>query len=70
MEDQNKFQNNDLSNSTPEQKEGLRDRLGDAIEKVGHKISEAGMPGVGQKIHDLGDSLEKKHDNPDHPHDV
>jgi hypothetical protein len=70
MEDQNKFQNNDLSNSTPEQKEGLRDRLGDAIEKVGHKISEAGMPSVGQKIHDVGDRLEKKHDNPDHPHDV
>lgn len=48
--------------------ESFRDKAGDAIEKAGHKISEAGMPKVGQKIHDLGDKLEKDHKNPAHPH--
>ena len=51
-------------------KNGFRDRVGDAVEKVGHKISDAGAPKVGQKIHDLGDRLEKDHQNPGHPHDV
>ncbi len=59
---------NQVDNTTD--KESLRDRLGDVIEKAGHKISEAGAPGLGQKVHDLGDKLEKKHDNPNHPHEV
>lgn len=46
------------------------DKVGDVIEKVGHKISDAGAPGLGQKIHDLGDKLEKNHKNPEHPHKV
>lgn len=54
----------------PKKSEGIMDRVGDLIEKAGHKISDAGAPGLGQKIHDLGDSLEKKHKNPDHPHKV
>lgn len=49
---------------------GIIDRLGNLVEKAGHKISEAGAPGLGQKIHDLGDSLEKKHKDPQHPHKV
>lgn len=48
----------------------VADRVGDAIEGVGHKVSDMGMPSVGKKIHDLGDKIEKSHDNPDHPHDV
>jgi hypothetical protein len=51
-------------------KGGIADKLGDVIEKAGHKISEAGAPGLGQKIHDLGDKLEKGHKNPSHPHKV
>jgi hypothetical protein len=51
-------------------KQGLWDRLGGFLEKAGHKISEAGAPGIGQKIHDLGDKLEKTHRNPSHPHKV
>jgi hypothetical protein len=51
-------------------KRGIRDRVGDAVEKVGHKISDTGAPKVGQKIHDLGDKLEKNHQNPDHPHET
>ncbi len=51
-------------------KSGIADKLGDIVEKVGHKISEAGAPGLGQKIHDLGDKLEKEHKNPSHPHKV
>lgn len=53
-----------------ENRESLRDKAGDLIEKAGHKISEAGAPKVGQKIHDLGDKLEKSHKNPSHPHRV
>ncbi len=49
-------------------KEGLKDKVGDLIEKAGHKIAEAGAPGLGQKIHDMGDSIEKNHKNPAHPH--
>ena len=56
--------------STDSSKESFKNKAGDAIEKVGHKISEAGMPKVGQKIHDLGDSMEDKHKNPSHPHKV
>jgi len=54
----------------PKKSEGLRDRLGGLIEKAGHKISKAGAPGLGQKIHDLGDAIETKHRNPNHPHKV
>ena len=53
---------------TPEQKKSMRDKLGDAVEKVGHKVAEAGSPKLGQKIHDLGDKIEKHHDSADHPH--
>ena len=65
-----------MENKTVDQKmgsknnKGLADKVGDIVEKVGHKISEAGAPGIGQKIHDLGDKLEKTHKNPDHPHKV
>jgi hypothetical protein len=48
----------------------LTDKLGDGIEKLGHKISEAGATKLGQKIHDIGDKLEKHHRNPSHPHKV
>lgn len=51
-------------------KKTFSDKAGDLVEKAGHKISEAGMPKVGQKIHDLGDKLEKDHKNPNHPHKV
>ena len=50
--------------------EGLADRVGGVLEKVGHKIAEAGAPGLGQKVHDLGDKLETEHKNPEHPHTV
>lgn len=53
-----------------ENRENLRDQAGDLIEKAGHKLSENGAPKLGQKIHDMGDKLEKKHDNPSHPHKV
>lgn len=51
-------------------KSGWKNTVGEALEKVGHKISEAGMPKVGQKIHDMGDDLEENHANPQHPHKV
>ncbi len=63
---------NDLNRpQTPDTKtSSLRDKIGDAIEGIGHKVSELGLPKVGQKIHDLGDNMEKDHDDPSHPHDV
>lgn len=42
-------------------KEGLRDKVGDAVEKLGDKVSGMGAGKVGKKIHDLGDKIEKHH---------
>lgn len=50
--------------------ETFKDKAGDVIEKAGHKLSEMGATKIGQKIHDLGDSLEENHKNPTHPHKV
>lgn len=52
------------------QKSSIADKVGGGIEKLGHKISEAGATKLGQKIHDLGDKLEEHHRNPSHPHKV
>lgn len=57
-----------MENKFEEKKKTVADKVGDAIEKVGHKISEAGAPKIGQKIHDLGDKIESSHKNPMHPH--
>jgi hypothetical protein len=51
-------------------KKGFANKVGDVVEKAGHKISEAGAEKLGQKIHDLGDKLEQNHKNPNHPHKV
>lgn len=58
------------SNLKGKKKSSLKNKAGEFIEKVGHKISDAGAPTIGQKIHDLGDKLEDEHDNPSHPHKV
>ena len=44
------------------QKKGLQDKFGEAVEKAGDRIADAGMPNLGKKIHDAGDRLEKTHD--------
>jgi hypothetical protein len=59
-----------VSSESSSGKETLMDKVGDVLEKVGHKVSEAGAPSIGQKIHDLGDKVEQHHDNKNHPHDV
>lgn len=56
------------SNQANQKKSGMANKAGDLLEKAGHKIADAGAPGLGQKIHDLGDKMEKKHSNPNHPH--
>lgn len=58
------------ADATASKKPSVSDKIGDAVEGIGHKVSDMGMPSVGQKIHDLGDKLEKNHDDPNHPHDV
>lgn len=66
--DMNNMQNTPAS--TTKDKTSIADKVGGAVEGLGHKISEMGLPKVGQKIHDLGDKMEKTHDDPTHPHDV
>ena len=61
---------NNSKDSKYQKDETLTEKAGNALEKVGHKISNAGAPKVGQKIHDMGDKLEKSHSNPNHPHKV
>ena len=56
--------------STIDKKSSVMDKVGGAIEKAGHKISDLGATKVGQAIHDLGDKLETDHKDPNHPHDV
>ncbi len=61
----------DSSTKTPaDSKTSLTDRIGNAVEGLGHKVSDMGMPSIGKKIHDLGDKIETDHDDPNHPHDV
>ena len=61
---------NKSPNSANKKSSNFKDRVGDVIEKAGHKISDAGAPKLGQKIHDMGDRMEKSHSNPKHPHKV
>ena len=70
--DSNYTNTNDVRNVTSDKatSSGLADKAGDMMEKIGHKISEVGMPAVGQKIHDLGDKMERTHTDVNHPHDV
>lgn len=60
----------DNSKNRNKSSESFSEKAGNALEKAGHKISNAGAPKIGQKIHDLGDKLEKNHKNPNHPHKV
>lgn len=60
----------DNSKNRNKPSESFSEKAGNALEKAGHKISDAGAPKIGQKIHDLGDKLEKNHKNPNHPHKV
>lgn len=60
----------DNSKNRNKSSESFSEKAGNALEKAGHKISDAGAPKIGQKIHDLGDKLEKNHKNPNHPHKV
>lgn len=55
---------------TQETKKTFGDRLGDKLEKAGKKIADAGMPKLGQKVHDLGDKMEKTHQSDKHPRRV
>ena len=50
-------------------KSGFRDKVGEAVEKISHKITDAGATKLGQKVHDLGDKIETTHKNPQHPQD-
>ncbi len=61
------MKNSQKPDNMDKKKEGLTDKAGELLEKAGRKISDAGAPKIGQKIHDLGDKMEKTHTNPRHP---
>lgn len=69
MQTSNQNEDKMMANSNVKE-DSLKDKIGNAVEKVGHKISDAGAPNLGQKIHDMGDAMEKDHKNPSHPHKV
>ncbi|MBX2993908.1 MAG: hypothetical protein KF681_03785 [Bdellovibrionaceae bacterium] len=46
-----------------QKKETISHKLGDKIERVGEKISDAGAPKVGNAIRNAGDKLEHSQDN-------
>lgn len=52
-----------------DKKSGLKDKLGDAVEAIGNKVSDMGAKDLGKKIHDAGDRMESSHKNPAHPVD-
>lgn len=70
MQDKNNKNVKPVDTSATTKKDSFKNKAGDLLEKVGHKISNAGATKIGQKIHDLGDSLEEQHRNPKHPHKV
>jgi len=46
----------------PNKKDGLAHKAGDAIEKVGKKLQDAGATKVGRAIYNAGDKLEHSQD--------
>lgn len=44
-------------------KKSITAKLGDAVERVGEKISQAGAPTIGNAISNAGDKLEHAQDN-------
>ncbi|MGE0526125.1 MAG: hypothetical protein AB7G93_05415 [Bdellovibrionales bacterium] len=57
-----KFSRNPNANST--RKEGIVQRIGDAIERVGEKLSRSGARRLGRKVYKVGDRVEHSQDNP------
>jgi hypothetical protein len=43
-------------------KEGFAQKAGDAIERVGQKVTDMGAPSLGKKIYNAGDSIEHMND--------
>lgn len=52
-----------------QKKSGLKDKIGEAVEKVGNKVSDMGAESLGKRIHDAGDKIETTHKDPAHPVD-
>lgn len=59
-------QNNKQTMAADQKKTGLADKIGGAIEDLGRKVSDAGAPGLGKAIKNVGDRIEKTHTNPNH----
>jgi len=69
------MQNSNLNTPADKQQAGkkdetFRDKVGGAIEGVGQKLADAGAKGLGQKVYNVGDSIEETHKNPNHPKKV
>lgn len=68
MQDRNINQNTTDNQSA--RKECFKNKAGDFIGKAGRKISAAGAQRIGQKIHSIGDSLEKNQKDFSYPQKV
>jgi hypothetical protein len=51
-----------------QKKGGFADKVGQAVEDIGTAVGKV-TPGLGKKIRDAGDRMEKTHKNPNHPED-
>jgi predicted small secreted protein len=47
-----------LAGNKSDEHAGIGHKLGDAIERLGHKISDAGAKGIGEAISNLGNKIE------------
>lgn len=53
-----------------QKKSGHPKKVGEAVEKIGAAIGNAGATSLGKKIHDAGEGMEKSQSKSKHPNDV
>lgn len=58
MTDKMASQNPNVSATPKEHHKTISHKVGDAIERVGEKVSEMGAPKAGQKIYNTGNKIE------------
>ncbi len=54
--------NNNNPNTYKQPKEGIARKVGDAIERAGEKLSDAGLKKVGNAVERFGDKIEHSQD--------
>jgi hypothetical protein len=64
MENKNFNSSNDNTSVNPK-KENIARKVGDKIERLGEKISDAGAKGIGKAVYNAGNKLEHSMDDKD-----